>query len=150
MPGPGRQGPGGPGRGPRPRGMRSEVQNPGRVLKRLLGYVAVNYRFHMIGILVLIVISVLANVQGTLFTRTLIDSYIVPLLQADTPDFGPLLAAILRVACFYAIGAFSAFLWNRLNIYVTQGTLREHTPAAEGVLFEPYLCRLGGMLYEEK
>ena len=33
---------------------------------------------------------------------------------------------------------------------VTQGTLREHTPAAEGVLFEPYLCRLGGMLYEEK
>ena len=115
MPGPG---------SPRPRGMKSEVENPGQVLGRLLRYVAANYRFHMIAILVLIVISVLANVQGTMFTRTLIDGYIVPLLKTDSPDFGPLLRAILRVAGFYALGAAATFGWNRLNIYVTQGTLR--------------------------
>ena len=113
----------GPG-GPRPRGMKSEVKNPGQVLKRLLRYVAAGYRLHMIAITVLIVGSVLANVQGTLFTRTLIDGYIVPLLQSDAPDFGGLARAIGRVAGFYAVGALCAFGWNKLNIYVTQGTLR--------------------------
>ena len=113
----------GPG-GPRPRGMKSEVKNPGQVLKRLLRYVAAGYRMHMIAITVLIVGSVLANVQGTLFTRTLIDGYIVPLLQSDAPDFGGLARAIGRVAGFYAVGALCAFGWNKLNIYVTQGTLR--------------------------
>ena len=113
----------GPG-GPRPRGMKSEVKNPGQVLMRLLRYVAAGYRLHMIAITVLIVGSVLANVQGTLFTRTLIDGYIVPLLQSDAPDFGGLARAIGRVAGFYAVGALCAFGWNKLNIYVTQGTLR--------------------------
>lgn len=33
---------------------------------------------------------------------------------------------------------------------VTQGTLRQNTPAAEGILFEPFLSHLGGMLDAEK
>ena len=114
----------GPGQGPRPRGMKTEVKDPGKVLMRLLRYVAAGYRFHMIAIMVLIVGSVLANVQGTLFTRTLIDGYIVPLLKSDAPDFSGLARAIGRVAGFYAVGALCAFGWNKLNIYVTQGTLR--------------------------
>lgn len=114
----------GPGQGPRPRGMKTEVKDPGKVLMRLLRYVTAGYRFHLIAIIVLIVGSVLANVQGTLFTRTLIDGYIVPLLKSDAPDFSGLARAIGRVAGFYAVGALCAFGWNKLNIYVTQGTLR--------------------------
>ena len=141
MPGPRPEGPPRPGVGQRPGGasrpmgppgrpgrvpvgMRSEVKNPGKILMRLLRYVGVSYKFHLLAILVLIIISVLANVQGTLFTRTLIDGYIVPLLKSESTDFGPLLRAILRVAGFYACGVVSTFCWNRLNIYVTQGTLR--------------------------
>ena len=114
-----------PGRGPQPRGMKSSVKNPGKTLNRLLQYVNRKYRIHVILILVLIVISVLANVQGTLFIKNLIDDYITPMLTTPgKADFGPLALAIARVAVFYGIGVASTFTYNKINIYVTQGTLR--------------------------
>ena len=54
----------------------------------------------------------------------MIDQYILPLLQSDQPDFHPLAMAILKVAGFYAIGVASTYLYNRIMIYVSQGTLR--------------------------
>lgn len=115
MPGPGMR------RG-MPKGKR--IENPGKVFKRLMGYVAKNYAPHLVATAVLILISVLANVQGTLFIQRLIDDYIAPMLAADTPDFGPLAGAIARVAGFYLIGVAAAYAWNRIMINVTQGTLR--------------------------
>ncbi len=105
-----------------PKGKR--IENPGKVFKRLMGYVAKNYAPHLVATAVLILISVLANVQGTLFIQRLIDDYIAPMLAADTPDFGPLAGAIARVAGFYLIGVAAAYAWNRIMINVTQGTLR--------------------------
>lgn len=113
----------GPGARP-PRGMKVQVKNPGQIFKRIMKYVLKNYLPHCIVVVAAIVVSVLASVQGTMFTRTLIDDYIGPLLLSDQPDFGPLLQAILRVACFYLIGVGAAFAQNRVMIYVTQGTLR--------------------------
>ena len=100
------------------------VENPGKMLGRLMGYIFKNYRIHIIVVVIGIVVSVLANVQGTMFMKTLIDQYIMPLLKAETPDFHPLAMAILRVACFYAIGVACTYTYNRLMIYVSQGTLR--------------------------
>ncbi len=100
------------------------VENPGKMLKRLLAYVFRNYRVHIILVVIGIVVSVLANVQGTMFMKTLIDQYIMPLLKSDAPDFHPLAMAILKVACFYAVGVGCTYLYNRLMIYVSQGTLR--------------------------
>ena len=113
MPGPGRM------RGPAPK-----VKNPGKLLARLLGYVTRKYLIQCIIVVICIFAGVLANVQGTMFMRDLIDSYITPLIGLENPDFGPLLAAILRVAGFYAIGIISTFTYNRIMVYVTQGTLR--------------------------
>ena len=115
MPGPGMR------RG-MPKGKR--IENPGKVFKRLMKYVAKNYAPHLVLTTVLIFISVLANVQGTMFIQRLIDDYIAPMLVADTPDFGPLAGAIARVAGFYLIGVAAAYAWNRIMICVTQGTLR--------------------------
>jgi ATP-binding cassette subfamily B protein len=114
-----KMGPGGRARGPRPK-----IDHPGKLLKRLFSYLFKNYGIHLIIVVVCIFISVLANVQGTMFTKTLIDDYITPLVQSDTPDFAPLLHAILRVACFYLIGALSTFVYNRIMVNVTQGTLK--------------------------
>ena len=100
------------------------VENPGKMLGRLMGYIFKNYRIHIIVVVIGIVVSVLANVQGTMFMKTLIDQYIMPMLQSETPDFHPLALAILRVACFYAIGVACTYTYNRLMIYVSQGTLR--------------------------
>jgi len=114
-----------PGPGMR-RGMPGgkKIENPGRIFKRLMKYVARDYTPHLILTAVLILISVMANVQGTLFIQRLIDDYITPMLVADTPDFGPLAGAIARVAGFYLIGVAAAYTWNRIMINVTQGILR--------------------------
>ena len=100
------------------------IENPGKVFKRLMGYVAKNYGIHLVLVAVLILVSVLANVQGTMFIQRLIDDYIAPMLTQGRPDFTPLAWAIARVACFYLIGVLSAYAWNRIMINVTQGTLR--------------------------
>lgn len=114
-----KMGPGVRGRGPRPK-----IENPGKILKRLFSYLFKYYGIQLIIVVVCIFISVLANVQGTLFTKTLIDDYITPLVQSDMPDFGPLMNAILRVAVFYLIGAMSTWVYNRIMVNVTQGTLK--------------------------
>ena len=102
-----------------------QIQHPLKQLKRLMAYVFQDYGMHCAAVLLLIVVSVLANVQGTMFTRTLIDEYIQPLLLSDRPDFTPLLHAIIRVAAFYGIGIVSTYTYNRLMVEVTQGTLRD-------------------------
>ncbi|MCD8076280.1 MAG: ABC transporter ATP-binding protein/permease [Lachnospiraceae bacterium] len=113
----------GPGQRP-PRGARPQVQNPGKLLARLMGYIFRDYKFHCIIVFILICCSVLANVQGTLFTKNLIDDYITPFLLTDNPDFGPLARAIGRVACFYALGVVSTYMYNRIMVTVSQGTLK--------------------------
>ena len=117
--------PGSRGHGPGgPRGPRPKIENPGRLLKRVLGYTFKDYAIHWIVVVICIVITVLASLQGTLFMQTLIDDYIVPLLGRENPDFSPLAAAIGRVACFYGLGVLASFTQSRLMIYVTQGTQR--------------------------
>ena len=100
------------------------VENPGKMLGRLMGYIFKNYRIHIIVVVIGIVVSVLANVQGTMFTKNLIDDYIVPLLKTGSPDYGPLLAAMGRVAVFYGIGVISTFAYSKIMIYVSQGTIK--------------------------
>lgn len=114
MPGPGRQ----------PRGMKSQVKNPGELFLRLMKYVLKDYKFHCISVVVLIVVSVLCNVRGTMFMKNLIDEYITPFLLSDNPNFTPLAHAIAKVAAFYALGVLATFGYNRLMVNVTQGTLR--------------------------
>lgn len=112
------------GPGARARGPRPKIENPGKLFKRVMAYIFKNYGIHLIAVIVCIFVSVLANVQGTMFTKTLIDDYIAPMLLSDVPDFTPLLHAIMRVAVFYAIGALSTFAYSRIMVNVTQGTLR--------------------------
>ncbi len=112
------RGPGGRAKGPRPK-----VQNPGKLFLRLLRYVMQYYRLRLLLVVVCIIVSVLASVQGTMFTKSLIDNYITPLLASPEPDFAPLGAAILRVACFYAIGVCAVYLQSRIMAEVTQGSM---------------------------
>ena len=103
---------------------KPKVKNPGKILGRILGYTFKNYKIHMIIVFICIIVSVLANVQGTLFIQSLIDDYITPLMNTSSPDFTPLLFAMARVAGFYLLGAASTFAYSKLMVYVTQGTMR--------------------------
>ena len=116
-----------------PRGMRGrprpKVENPGKLLRRIFSYVFRFYGIQIALVAVCIVVAVLANIQGTMFTRTLIDSYITPMVEQvkageQAPDFSPLLHAMARVACFYMIGIGATYFQARTMAFVTQGTMK--------------------------
>ncbi len=112
---------------PGPRGMggpRPKVENPGRLLKRIMAEVFQHYLPHCILVLICIVVSALANVQASLFLQTLIDDYIIPMTQQQDPSFAPLAGALMRVGCIYVVGILAAWLNSRIMVNVTQGTLR--------------------------
>ena len=73
---------------------RPKVENPGLLFKRIMSYVFKYYGVQMVLVLVCIVLAVLANIQGTMFTRTLIDTYITPMIGQPDPDYAPLLGAM--------------------------------------------------------
>lgn len=56
--------------------------------------------------------------------QTLIDGYILPLIGQADPDFSGLLHAIMRVAIFYLIGALASYIYTRIMVNVSQGTLK--------------------------
>ena len=102
----------------------TRIENPGKVFKRLMAYIFKNYGIHFIFVLVCIVLSVVASIQGTLFMQRLIDDYIMPMIGQKTPDFGNLFREIVRVAGFYLVGVAATYAYNRIMVTITQGTLK--------------------------
>ena len=91
-------------------------ENPGKLLKRLMGMLMKHYGAAIIIVAICIIINVLANVQGTMFMQRLIDDYITPLLESETKNYTPLLHAIgliqdLKRKC-------RMLLWNRNYCFV--------------------------------
>lgn len=105
-------------------GPRPKVDNPGKLLYRLFGYVGKRYAVLCVIVLICIITSVLCNVQGTMFMQTLIDDYIVPLLKSNSHDFTGLNHAIIRVAGFYALGILASLAQSQIMVTVAQGTLK--------------------------
>ena len=104
---------------------RRGSRNPGKTLKRLLGYIWKYYKIEFVIVLIAIVISSLAGVAGNLFIKNLIDDYITPFLTSADPTFAPLLRALLVMAVIYYAGTAATYLYARLMINVTQGTLKQ-------------------------
>ncbi|MCD7842996.1 MAG: ABC transporter ATP-binding protein, partial [Lachnospiraceae bacterium] len=108
-----------------PIGVRPKTEKSmGELLTRIFRVLLEEYKVHLIAVVVCILGSALASLRGTLFIRSLIDDYITPLLGMDNPDFSGLLTALISVAFVYLLGVACSFTYNRLMIYVTQGTLR--------------------------
>ena len=94
-------------------------------LKRIISYVFRYYGWHFLLVVILIMITAFCSVQSTLFTRTLIDDYIVPLLNTQNQDFAPLAARLLKLAGVLALGVISAYSYNRIMVTVGQGTMEK-------------------------
>ncbi|MBP5281626.1 MAG: ABC transporter ATP-binding protein [Lachnospiraceae bacterium] len=95
---------------------------------RLVAYVGKYYWFHWIVVAACIIGSVLASLQGTMFTKSLIDDYIRPLFktaqEGGVPDYTGLLHAMGRVALFYGLGILCTYTQARVLLVVTQGTMK--------------------------
>ena len=112
-------------RAPRQQVSKEEMKKNNVALKRVFQFLMKNYALQFIIVFVCIIISVLANVQGTLFMQTLIDDYITPMVKSGSRDFGPLANAIRRVIIFYAIGVMATYAQNFIMVYVGQGALKK-------------------------
>lgn len=93
-------------------------------LRRVLAYIFSNYKWHFLLVLLLILVTALCMVRFSLFMQTLIDSYITPLLAAQNPDYSGLARAIFRLILVGIVGVLSSYGYNRLMVYVGQGTMR--------------------------
>ena len=93
------------------------------VIWRLMKYVLSDYKFAIITVLVCIAITSVTTLASTLFTRTLIDDYIVPLTQAANPEYTSLYEALTKLGIILLVGVVCSYAYNRLMINVSQGTM---------------------------
>lgn len=98
----------------------NKMNQMGRILK----LVWKEYKIQVILVVAGILGSALATTRGSLFLEELIDGYITPLLESGKPDFAPLAGALAQLAVIYGIGALCSYLYNRLMVTVSQGTMR--------------------------
>ena len=95
------------------------------VLKRLLTYMVCNYKFSFLMVVICILIGAVATMQGMLFVQSLVDDYIMPLLNSENPDFTPLARALAGIVLFYLIGVAASYGYNRIMVNVSQGTMKK-------------------------
>lgn len=103
---------------------RPKVENPGKILGRILSIIFKKYWLQCIIVLLGIIGSAYATVRGTVFMRSLIDDYILPMTKSQAPDFSPLASALLNLAGIYVIGIICNLAYQKIMVYVSQGTLR--------------------------
>ena len=116
-----------PPMGPRgPKGMKGgpKSKDPIKTLKRLLAYIMKRYKFRYLFVLVCIAISSVVQVIGTMFMKTLIDDYILPMVDGRMASFQPLIEALTTMACIYGIGIICTYTYNIMMMYIAQGVLK--------------------------
>ena len=102
---------------------RPSKKNSLAVLKRVFRYMMHYYKLPFTMVVLCILISAIASVIGATFPQTLVDDYIVPMLQTGSTDFSGLGHAIIRLICILAVGVLAAYGYNRIMANVTQGTM---------------------------
>ena len=109
-----------------PRGQMRPVKKVKKgTFTRVVKYMFQDYMPQMILVVACIFISVFCTLQGTLFQKTLIDSYILPMLKSGSTDFTPLASAILKLIGILSVGILASFLYNRIMVTVSQGTMEK-------------------------
>ncbi len=100
------------------------VQNGGpAVLKRVIRYMLHNYKYLFVLVILCILISAICTVIGATFPQTLIDDYIVPMIDTGSQDFSGLYRDIIQLVCIMGVGVIASFSYNRIMVNISQGTL---------------------------
>ncbi len=106
---------------------KKEMNGKGNTLRslgKILKYMLKDYKWAFLVVVLCILGSALATLNGTLFMQSLIDDYIVPLTQAEYPDFSELAGALARLVAVYCAGILCAYAYNRIMVNISQGTMR--------------------------
>lgn len=104
---------------------RNMSKNAGKTAKRLFSYITGRYKIQFILVVICILTSAFASVSSSIFTGTLIDEYITPMLGVQSPVFSGLLRALFGMACIYLLGIIAGFTYNRLMAIIGQGVQKQ-------------------------
>ena len=122
-------GPGGRGGGPGGRGAGRHQRvkltaGSKKTAWRLIKLVLSQYKWSLLVVALCIIVTSVTTLTSTLFTRTLIDEYIMPLQSQTNPSFTPLAFTLFKLAAVLLVGVGCAYLNSMLMINVSQGMLR--------------------------
>ena len=94
-------------------------------IKRLLKIITEKYKKHLILVFICLIISSVVSVSAPLFSKKIIDDYIVPLLGTENPVFDGLRNLIFIMCGIFLLGIIATFIYNRLMVVIAQGTLKK-------------------------
>ncbi len=97
---------------------------PMATLNRLLKYIK-KYKFRFLIVLACILISAFVGVVGSTFVQTLVDDYIMPMIQSGSHDFSDLAKTLFGMGIIFLCGVTATLFYNRLMVTVAQGVLRD-------------------------
>ena len=92
---------------------------------RLLKYSMGGYKLQFAIVLITIIVSATTSVIGIQFIQKLIDNYIIPLIGNQNPNYTSLLHTIVAMGGIYLVGIIATYIYNRLMLNITQGTLKK-------------------------
>ena len=94
-----------------------------KVISRVVRYMLHYYKYPFALVIACILLNAVTTVVGATFPQTLVDDYIMPMLADGSKDFSGLAADLVRLACIMGVGVIAAYLYNRIMVNVSQGTL---------------------------
>lgn len=100
----------------------AKPKNAKGTFRRILKYFK-PYRAQLVLVLIGLLASVAANIAGTFMLVPIINVYIIPWIGNENPDFTGLIGQLAVMAAVYTIGILGTFMYNRLMINVSTGTL---------------------------
>lgn len=100
----------------------AKPKNAKGTFRRILKYFK-PYRGQLVLVLIGLLASVAANIAGTFMLVPIINVYIIPWIGSENPDFTGLIGQLAVMAAVYTIGILGTFMYNRLMINVSTGTL---------------------------
>lgn len=100
----------------------AKPKNAKGTFRRILTYFR-PYRLQLVLVLIGLLVSVAANIAGTFMLVPIINVYIIPWIGSENPDFTGLIGQLAVMAAVYTIGILGTFMYNRLMINVSTGTL---------------------------
>ena len=106
-----------------PRGPHAQNQGGIQKIDAQQRAVLSDYKFSILTVLMCIAITSVTTLASTLFTRTLIDDYILPLTQAANPEYSALWQTLIKLGLILLLGVICSYAYNRLMINVSQGTM---------------------------
>ena len=104
-------------------GFQKATKQQQATLLRMLSFVMSHYRWSIVVVLVCVFISSITSLISSLFTKTLIDDYIVPLTQVENPQYQSLAQTLFKLGLILFFGTVCSYTYNRLMIHISQGTM---------------------------